>query len=456
MDPLIKKVNDDFRKILEEYDTPEHPAKTILQDVNRQFIESGCVLFPDKPFPIFLKPVFIAKWHIMEVEYATNVMMGVLEKATQLYFDRPDLKDYFQLKPEDEILCEIDHRYNRYIPITRNDAFMGPGYFKFIEFNTDSPGGPMYSDMQLDIISSTPIMEKLKEKYEFSALKFIPQVEETLLACYRQAGGKKEKPFIAIMSEYGMSTHPEFLLIVEWFKKKGYGSEFVDVREATYDGKHLRSPSGNIIDIMYRRGWLPNLTNNMDKIKPLIQAYKDGAVVMVNSPRSIIASTKSIMELLQWEELQKIFTEEERRVIYKYVPWTRLVYERKTDYMGKEVDLYPFIRKYREHLVLKPIDMYGGKDVCVGRDATESKWDEWLEKTTKAKYVVQEYVPIPEELFPVVDPELTWQPKKVNVNFFAYNGHYAGGMTRTSEASIINISAGGGLAMILVVEGEKK
>ena len=456
MPNIIDRVNKDFREILGRIDSPETPAKNILKQVNQQFLDQGCYLYGKKPFPIFIKPFFISRERIDYVARVTNVLMGALEKVSDLYFTEPELKDIFELKPAEIELTEIDPGYSRKIRITRNDAFLTDDMLKFIEFNTDSPGGPMYSDMQNKIIASTPVMDELKEKYDFHADYFIPQVLETLMSAYREFGGRKEKPFIALVAAEDAITLPEFLLIAEWLKERGYGSTFNDPRWLEYDGNELRTREGETIDIIYRRGWLPHWTDCMDEIKPLIKAYRDKAVCVVNPPRSILAANKSLLDVVQRPDIQKIFTAEEKKCIEENIPWTRLVREVKTDYKGETIDLYEFIRKNRETLILKPMDQYGGKDVCIGPDADEKKWGEWIERTTKEKFVVQEYVPIPEEQFPVVEPELAWKPKKCNQNFFAYNGKYAGGMVRTSDASIINISAGGGLAPILIVEGEKK
>jgi hypothetical protein len=106
---------------------------------------------------------------------------------------------------------------------------------------------------------------------------------------------------------------------------------------------------------------------------------------------------------------------------------------------------------------MKPIDELGGKDVIIGHEATQEKWDAYLKSTKDRRCVVQEYVPIPEVKMPVADKggKLTWQTKKVNTNFYVYDGHVAGGFVRMSDTSIINISAGGGMVPIYTVKGRK-
>ena len=461
---ILNRINREFREILERMDTKEHPAKEMLTKVNEEFHKRGCVIYKDGknvPFPVFIKPYFMTREQMDRVARITKNIMNVLEKVTDLYFEDDKFKPMFNLTEKERELVSFEIGTKRKIWITRNDAFMAPdmSYLKFLEFNTDSPGGPMYSDVQTTIIEQSPIMDELRKKYYFSSDRFVPQILYNLLYAYRQWGGKKERPNIAIVSDKG-HTYPEFLLIVEDFKRQGYNCEFCTPPEVDYDGKYARTPSGMIIDIFYRRGWIRNWTDVWDEIKPLRKAYANGAFCCVNSIRSLLGSIKSLLEHLQDPEIMKLYTEEEKETILKHVPWTRLVSYRKTMAPdGKtEIDLPEFIRKNRENLVMKPIDLYGGKKVCVGRVNDQATWEKTLEEALKGeqKYVVQEYVPIPEEELPEVDPELVWKPKKMNQNFYAFGGNHAGGMCRTSESAVINISAGGGLCPILIVEGEKK
>ncbi len=454
MTALIDAVNADFQAKLEELNTPENPAKNIVRWTNEQFIERGAYLIGKKTFPVFLKPVFIDAVRLEEIQRGTNGIMNVLEKITDLYYTEPSLRPRFQLKPQEEELVEIDPGYPRKIRITRNDAFLTDDSFKMIEFNCDSPGGPMYTDILTDIINSTPVMQAVRQRYDMTQDYFVPQVLRTLLSAYWDFGGKKEKPYIALVAGDQSSTLPEFEAIARWLNARGYGSAFSDPRWLEYDGKHVRTKDGDIVDVIYRRGWLPDWTDHMDEIKPLIKGYRAGAVCVVNSPRTILGSNKHILGMVQEAQFQRLFTAEERRVIRENLPWTRLVAECHTEYEGQDVDLVPFIRANRSHLVLKPMDMLGGKDVCVGPYASESEWDNWISKAMVNKFVVQEYVPIPEEVFPVVEPELAWKPKKVNMNFFAYNGFYSGGMVRASDSPVINVSAGGGQAIIVNVHNK--
>jgi len=462
---VINSINREFREILTNMDSPETPAKSILEQANKDFHERGCVVnvgkgddIVMKTFPVFIMPFFMTRNQMNEVAEISNNIMSALEKVSHLYYEDPKWKPMFNLTDKEAELVESDTGTQKFIWITRNDAFMEGNNIKFIEFNTDSPGGPMYSDVQTEIIEQNPVMDELRKKYRLSSDRFIPQIHYNLLKAYREWGGKKNIPNIAIVSDKGV-TYPEFLLIVEDFKRQGYKSEFSTPQEIEYKNGKAYTPNGMEIDILYRRGWIRNWTDVWDDIKPLRAAYRDNVFCCVNSIRSLIGAIKSLLEHVQDPEIMKLFTDAERKAIIECVPWTRLMTERKTMGPGgnNEVDLFEYIRAHKDTLIIKPMDLYGGQGVTIGPDSTQADWEEVVNNATTSdqKYVAQEYVKIPEMDLPEVTPDLIWKPKKLNQNFYAFGGMHAGGMCRTSEASIINISAGGGLCPIIVVEGQK-
>jgi len=462
---IIEGINTEFRDILNRMDTPEFPAKNLLEDANKRFHERGCVInvgddenIIKKTFPVFIMPYFVTRDQMNEIERVSNHIMNVLEKVSNLYFLDDKFKPMFNLTDKETELVESETGTQRRVWITRNDAFISGDDIKFIEFNTDSPGGPMYSDVQTEIIEQSPVMDELRKKYYLSSDRFIPQILYNLLMAYREWGGKKIMPNIAIVSDK-VATYPEFLLIVEDYKRQGFNCEFATPQSIDYHNGKAYTPAGMEIDILYRRGWIQNWTGVWDDIKPLRAAYKDNAFCCCNSIRSLLAAIKSLLEHIQDPEIMKLYTPEERDVILKTVPWTRLMDERKTKAPDgfTEIDLVEYVRNNKESLILKPMDLYGGKGVCIGPVRSQEDWEATIQEaiTTNQKFVAQKYVTIPEMELPEVTPDLGWKSKKLNQNFYAFGGKHAGGMCRTSEAAVINISAGGGLCPIVVVEGQK-
>jgi glutathione synthase/RimK-type ligase-like ATP-grasp enzyme len=111
------------------------------------------------------------------------------------------------------------------------------------------------------------------------------------------------------------------------------------------------------------------------------------------------------------------------------------------------IDLLPFVSDNRERLVLKPASSYGGHKVSLGMETEQDRWEEIIAAhAERADFVVQEYVPVPEEMFPTVeDGHVQMRLKRFNINPFGIGGRYAGSITRISDQAVINVSAGGGL-----------
>jgi hypothetical protein len=167
----------------------------------------------------------------------------------------------------------------------------------------------------------------------------------------------------------------------------------------------------------------------------------------VNPCRARVANNKKLFALLADPRFAHLVQEAERPVIAETIPWTRVLREGREHYGDWVVDLLAFVSDNRERLVLKPASDYGGHGVSLGMETEQGDWDRLIEEHhTNGDYVVQEYVPVPEEMFPTVeDGHVQMRLKRFNINPFGLGGRYAGMITRISDRAVINVSAGGGL-----------
>ena len=70
---------------------------------------------------------------------------------------------------------------------------------------------------------------------------------------------------------------------------------------------------------------------------------------------------------------------------------------------------------------------------------------------------MQEYVPIPEEMFPTIDDgHVQMRLKRFNINPYCIGGRYVGMMTRISDQAVINVAAGGGILPSVVGRHRRK
>ena len=66
-------------------------------------------------------------------------------------------------------------------------------------------------------------------------------------------------------------------------------------------------------------------------------------------------------------------------------------------------------------------------------ETEQADWDRIIaEQAETAEFIVQEYVPVPEEMFPTVeDGHVQMRLKRFNINPFGIGGRYAGMITRS-------------------------
>jgi len=132
------------------------------------------------------------------------------------------------------------------------------------------------------------------------------------------------------------------------------------------------------VTLMYKRVLITELIERGGIVHPVVKAVRDHAACMVNSFRCKILHRKTSLAVLSDERNAALFTPDERKAIDEFIPWTRLIEERKTMHAGGEIDLVPFVLAHKDDMVLKPSDEYGGKGVVLGWEATAGQWDATL------------------------------------------------------------------------------
>ena len=86
------------------------------------------------------------------------------------------------------------------------------------------------------------------------------------------------------------------------------------------------------IDLVYRRVSVSEFLVRFDLNHPLVRAYRDRAVCVVNSFRSEMAQRRAIFDLLTDETITSTFPTLNVRRSAIYIPWTRVVTAGNTAY----------------------------------------------------------------------------------------------------------------------------
>ena len=419
-----------------------------LESQLESWLAANDVVFAGHTIPFVLMPHFVSARQMRQVRRAVESLCGVLNRFCEAYPEEEHLQEELGLPTFEDSLVRVDPGYPRPLRICRLDAFLAGDTVKFLEFNADSPAGIGYTDVLHEGLRQTIALPRVEGEFETAYEPMLPLLIETLLDAYRavRAGRREgpelpEAPRLALVDVPASPSVPEFRIICAAAAKAGIEAIHPTTEELSYDGSILRA-GGEPVHLVYRRALIDDLPEG-----DLTAAYRDGAACVVNPPRARVANNKKLMALLEDPRFAHLVEPREAEAIAATVPWTRILRPGRVTYGQWVVDLLEFVSDNRLRLVLKPASEYGGHDVALGIETEQGEWDRIIEEHAETgDFIVQEYVPVPEEMFPTVeDGHVQMRLKRFNINPFGIGGRYAGMITRISDRAVINVSAGGGL-----------
>jgi hypothetical protein len=441
---LIDHVNNLKLQYLVELSKLGDSCAGLEADVERWLAEHD-VVFNGATIPFVLMPHFVSPGQVRRVKHAVTALCRVLDRFCDAYPSDGRLRDELQLPDTEDQLIRIEPGFPRPMRICRLDAFLQGYDVKFLEFNADSPAGIGYTDVLHEGLRRSIDLPRVNAEFETNYTPMLPVLIDTLLGAYRELREERpdlpEIPRLALVDVAGSPSVPEFRIICEAAKRAGVEALHATLGEVAYDGSLLRV-QGEPVHLVYRRALLEDLPEG-----DLIAAARDRRAAVVNPFRARVANNKKLFALLADPRFAHLVEDAERRVIDETIPWTRVLRDGRAAYGDWVVDLLAFVSDNRERLVLKPASDYGGHGVSLGMETPQAEWDRLIEEHVgQGDFVVQEYVPVPEEMFPAVeDGHVQMRLKRFNINPFGLGGRYAGMITRISDKAVINVSAGGGL-----------
>jgi hypothetical protein len=418
-------------------------------------LEKAKLIFGGRRLSPYLRPHFVTEDDFARITQVCETVWSAIEKVKDAAMVDDSIIRDLGLTNIERDLISIDPGYRAVSPTARLDSFLTDTAYSFVELNGESPAGIAYVDAAYDIFSELPVMKRFAESYKVRPLYGRRFMLDVLLESYEEFidGKGKHIPQIAIVDLKGMPTQKEFELFKEFFERKGYATTICSPDELTFENNSL-SAGDFQIDIVYKRLLVNEYLPIMSEYPALLDAYRAGAICMVNSFRSKLIHKKALFAVLTDERRADLFTSEEQEAIQKHVPWTRLVRKEKTDYLGNEIELLEFINANRNKLVLKPNDDYGGHGITIGWNADEIGWEEALRSAlANGDYLVQERVPTAREVFPALrdDGTVEFAEQLVDLDPLLFNGKVRSAFTRLSFTELANVSSGGGMVPTFII-----
>ncbi|HKS07991.1 MAG TPA: circularly permuted type 2 ATP-grasp protein [Pyrinomonadaceae bacterium] len=439
-----------YHDLLADHDLAESSRATLDQGLER-----AKLIFGGRRLSPYLRPHFVTETDFARIIQICETVWSAIQKVKDAAVNDDQIVADLGLTDIERELVAIDPGYKAVSPTARLDSFLTTARYSFVELNGESPAGIAYADAAYDIFSSLPVMKEFAKQYNVRPLYGRQFMLDVLLSSYEEYLGHKPErpPTIAIVDLPGVPTVSEFELFRDFFLSSGYPSVICTPQELEFSNNRL-SVNGQQIDIVYKRLLVNEYLPVMQDYPALLNAYRAGAICMVNSFRSKLIHKKALFAVLTRYRYASLFNAAELAAIRAHVPWTRIVRDEASHYGNEEINLLEYIRQNSQRLVLKPNDDYGGHGITIGWNVDQSEWDAAIEQAlANGDYLVQERVPTARETFPALteDGRVEFAEQLVDLDPLLFNGKVGSAFTRLSYTELANVSSGGGMVPTYIV-----
>jgi hypothetical protein len=396
-------------------------------------LERRNIYFGKSVLPSFPRPDLIDAALDLEVGLKVERFVEILERVGAQIVADPALRKALRYPPGFGHLLEIEPGYQRLIVSSRLDM-TGPESFSLFEINTDSPAMMTYTDLLEEIMLSLP---PIAERVNVTPVRYrlTRGFLDALLEVYRDRGGTRDDPTIAIVDWKGEKTASELIKTAEAFTELGCNTVVCSPAELSIHGGKLHA-LGHRIDIVQRRVLLPDFLERGGELEVLLEAYRRGLVCVANPLRAITVGNKAALALLCHCPETCDLSESDRDLIRELLPPTLPINAKNAERLIAEKDRW----------VLKSSLSSGGRDVTLGVEISDQAWRELVARNIEDVAVAQRLQPIALRQLPhLVGDGVELRTLFANWNPWIFGGRYAGASTRVSTEKIVSITAGGGL-----------
>lgn len=448
---MLKEAVAHYHKLLEDKALAES-SRQMLDDA----LEEARLIFGGRRLSPYLRPHFVTESDWARVSRVCETVFGALQKVKDAAVHSEEILDELGINGIERDLVSIDPKYRQVSASARLDSFLTEDAYSYVELNGESPAGIAFSDSATEIFSRLPVMKKFAETYKYSTLEGSSKMLETLLMAYTEFLGRKpeKNPSIAIIDLKDLPTIKEFELFRDYFESQGYPAIICSPEDVEFSAGRLRCGDRQI-DIIYKRLLVNEYLPIAEKYPAILDAYRAGAVCMVNNFQSKIIHKKAVFAVLTNERFQHLFNDAEIKAIHAHVPWTRKFRAESTENKGEKIDLVEWTRANSGKLVLKPNDDYGGHGIYIGWSVSPAEWDDVIEAALKdGDYLVQERVKTSKEVFPAVmdDGSVQMVEQLVDLDPLLFYGKVGSAFTRLSSSELANVSSGGGMVPTFILK----
>lgn len=422
-----------------------------LERLREQMTEHHLVV-NGRPVTPVLRPHFISRRQYTNLMKTAELINTAIERVRTLALENPALMARMEMLPAEKMLAQVDPGYAAPVAALL-DTQVNNGSLHMTGSQADLPAGVLYNEVLSSIFYDALPVKDIRKRFKLSKTGGSKPLVQALLKAWKQFGGTKT-PMIGVLEFRQVFETPEShesMLLVELFRKNGYRAEIVSPDQLEYRDGLLRA--GDLaLDVVYRNLRAHEFLMRFDLRHPLVRAYRERRVCVVNSFRTELTRKRALLALLTDPEVNKGFPAAERNAIAETIPWTRVVTQGKTTSPeGEEIDLPAYLLKNREELLLRPNDDTNDElPSWDGAATSDQAWERAVRTAVRASYVAQRRVPQHPVSFPVdLYGDIVYRDLNVEVHPHAFLGKVQGCSARIAGGPGLSTLTGMAPAFIL-------
>ena len=423
-------------------------VKTLQEQMEaRQLSAGGRLICP------FLRPNFVTQKQYDNLVKTGEALLSAVDRMLKMALASPALLSRMQLFPAEKMLAAIDPGYNLAEVSAQLDLQINNGSLHVTQYSAESLSGGAWSEGLSELFYDCGPVKEFRRRYNLTRVGKKKPFLSALLKAYKMFAGAK-KPNLAIVEFRSPTGSSEMEIYRDYFRSEGYAAELLTPDQLEYRTGVLRYGAMDI-DLVYRRVSAQEFLLRYTLNHPLLEAYRDGKVCVVNSFRAELSHKKAMFALLTEDSLTVKFPLHERKAIREHVPWTRVLKGGKATSRdgGNIEDLVDYVKQNREKLVLRPNDDYTDLQTYTGNEHDEGSWARAIRDAVREPYVVQEHVQPARAVFPIMSlGNLEFREMQVDVQPHAYLGKVAGCSTYVSTSGPGSYSASAGIAPTFIID----
>ncbi|RPF20748.1 hypothetical protein [Myceligenerans xiligouense] len=327
------------------------------------------------PRPVLSRPTVLTHDESLSLDADLTGLLGLLQSLPERLFGGDLLAFARAVGWRGALLPEVlSLAGGAPVPLGRADLVRSPEGFKTVEFNTSSSLGSFEFGELCRAFLSVPSFARFAERENLGYVDPLAHMADTLLSATGHLPG--QRPVIAVTRwvTAGVAVNPS--LFVDLMRDLGFRVVVctIDQLAQRKDGLYV----GDLrIDVVHRAFLLQNVLateNALELLAPLARARDAGQVRLFTGLAADLYGAKACLALLSDPRHEDAFTQEERTLVARALPWTRRLADEPTVVDGRTESLVDHVLAHQDDLLLKPGIGNAGRGVMAGWLVSGEEW----------------------------------------------------------------------------------